>query len=88
MPIVNDVGASLAAAERLISLASVAELVSVSKGTIYYWVTAGKFPAPLQIGPRRIAFREADVAAWLATRQTAAWRPDPRARAQGPEVMA
>ena len=73
--------ASRVAAERLISMPAVCQLVSVTRGTIYNWVTAGDFPAPRRIGPRRIAFREADVMKWLASRREAMWRPDPRAQA-------
>src|SRR5262245_41794128 len=76
----NVVAASRVTAERLISMAAVSQLASVTRGTIYSWVTAGDFPAPLQIGKRRIAFREADVMAWLASRREAVWRPDPRAQ--------
>jgi prophage regulatory protein len=71
----NEVTASSSAtAARLVSMAAVCALASVSKGTIYNWVTAGTFPAPLQIGKRRIAFREADVMDWLASRRTVVWR--------------
>jgi hypothetical protein len=32
---------------------------------------AGKFPKPVQLSPRKIAWREADLMAWMASRQVA-----------------
>lgn len=31
-------------------------------------VKAGKFPAPIQLGPRAIGWRESDIDAWLNSR--------------------
>ena len=58
---------------KLVSMAAVCELASVSRGTIYNWVNDGAFPAPVQLGKRRIAFREADILDWMDRRQSVAW---------------
>lgn len=37
--------------------------------TIYRRIKSGTFPAPVQIGPRRIAWRESDLIAWQESLQ-------------------
>lgn len=37
------------------------------RATIYRQVAAGTFPEPVQIGPRRVAWRERDILAWQRT---------------------
>jgi prophage regulatory protein len=44
------------------------ELTSFSRGTLYVKSRNGTFPKPVKISQRRIAFREADVRAWMAAR--------------------
>ena len=39
--------------------------VPISKSTLWSWVKAQKFPAPIKIGPRTTVWRIADVRAWL-----------------------
>lgn len=48
----------------------------LSRTTIYDYVKANRFPAPVRIGSRAVGWLESDVAAWLAiqverSRQTA-----------------
>lgn len=43
-----------------------------SRCSVVRWVRAGSFPAPVRIGPRRIAWRRGDVEAWLAQRKIGA----------------
>ena len=40
-------------------------IVPVSKSTLWSWVKAEKFPAPVRIGPRTTGWRVADVRGWL-----------------------
>jgi prophage regulatory protein len=54
--------------ERLLSTRAVMELTSFSRGTLYLKARDGTFPKPLKISERRIAYRAADVQAWLKTR--------------------
>ena len=46
-------------------------LLGVGKATLWRWRKAGNFPAPLQLGPNRIAWRRDEVERWLATRPRA-----------------
>ena len=41
-------------------------LVPVSASTLWRWVAAGRFPAPLKLSERVTAWRCEDVRAWLA----------------------
>lgn len=40
-------------------------IVPVSKATLYRWIRENSFPAPLRLGKHSVAWRWADVAAWL-----------------------
>ena len=37
--------------------------VPVSRATLYNWIEQGRFPKPIKIGPRAVAWRSADVLA-------------------------
>ncbi len=50
---------------RLLNIRDVVAITSLSRRTLYVKSSDGSFPRPLKIGARRIAFREADVRAWL-----------------------
>ena len=50
---------------RLLNTRAVMGLTSFSRGTLYVKTRDGTFPKPVKISQRRIAFREADVRAWL-----------------------
>lgn len=45
-------------------LPAVMAATGMTHTTIYDWVKAGRFPKPLQIGARAMAWDEAEVAAW------------------------
>lgn len=47
------------------SLNQVKELSGLSRSTIYREVEAGTFPAPIKLSERRIAWRNADLIAWV-----------------------
>ena len=49
-----------------------APVVPVSASTLWRWVRAGTFPAPLKIGPNITAWRVADVRAWMQSQTVAA----------------
>ena len=53
---------------RFLSINKVAEMTGLSNATIYRYVNAGIFPKPLDLGSRRVAWREADVLAWMTSR--------------------
>ena len=44
----------------------------LSRSTIYDWMGQGKFPQPVKLGERLVAWRESDIDAWLNSRETRA----------------
>jgi prophage regulatory protein len=48
-------------------------MTGLPRTTLYAAIAEGNFPAPVRIGRRAVAWREADVLQWLAS------RPDARA---------
>jgi predicted DNA-binding transcriptional regulator AlpA len=54
--------------EQLLSKKATADLVCLSVSTLERMVKAGDFCAPIKTGKRRVAFRDRDVRAWLASR--------------------
>lgn len=42
-----------------------------SRSTLYRWVKEGRFPKPVSLGPRLIAWRESDLQAWEQSRKEA-----------------
>ncbi len=51
-------------ADRFLRLREVERLTALTRATLYRRIAAGSFPHPVQVGPRRVAWRERDVAAW------------------------
>jgi prophage regulatory protein len=45
-------------------------ITGLSRSTIYSMMEEGTFPRPIKIGRRAVAWREADIAAWLESRET------------------
>ena len=54
--------------ERLLKLPEVESLTALRRSSIYNGVKAKTFPSPVRLGPRAIAWREQDIASWLASR--------------------
>lgn len=50
---------------RFLKIKTVSEQVAKSTSAIYADVAAGKFPAPVKIGPRASAFLSDEVEAWM-----------------------
>jgi prophage regulatory protein len=57
--------------QKIIRFPAVLEATCVTKSTLYMWMRAGLFPLPVQLGPRSVGWRQSDIDAWLASRQTA-----------------
>jgi predicted DNA-binding transcriptional regulator AlpA len=55
---------------RMLRLSQVAALTGLSKTKIYQLQIQGDFPMRVQLSPRRVAWVEAEVQAWLAERIT------------------
>ena len=55
----------------LIKRPEVERITRLSRSAIYAAMDAGEFPRPVRIGRRAVAWRLADIEAWLASRPTA-----------------
>jgi prophage regulatory protein len=53
---------------RMLRLPEVAALTSVSRPTIYRWIAAGTFPAPVRLGENTVAWRSDVLQEWLDAR--------------------
>lgn len=56
--------------ERLLRLGEVRSRVGLSRAWVYALIKRGDFPRAVQLGERARAWRESDVAAWIASRPT------------------
>ena len=56
------------ALERLIGRKEVLILIGISNATLWRWIKAGRFPAPLKIGKKKVAWRSSVLAGWIAQR--------------------
>ena len=54
---------------QLLSTKRVQELTSLSRTTLWRLECKGLFPSRIQVSPRRVAWSEAEVSAWLESRQ-------------------
>jgi len=57
---------------KILSLAEVKSLTSLSRATIYNLLKAGTFPPQVRLSPRRIGFKSEEIQAWIESRQIAA----------------
>lgn len=53
---------------RLISKATVLKQIPFSVATMWREIAAGRFPKPVRIGARRVAFFQDEIDAWLSLR--------------------
>ena len=58
--------------DRLLSFKRVLEVTSLSRATLYRKIGDGSFPVPLKIGGSRVAWKERDIAEWIARQPRAA----------------
>lgn len=56
------------ALERLIGRKEVLLLIGISNATLWRWIKAGRFPAPMKIGKKKVAWRSSVLATWIAQR--------------------
>jgi prophage regulatory protein len=70
-------------AERFLSMKQVLERVGLSRTTLYERMNAGAFPQSVPLGPKRIAFVESQVDAWMQAQiEAPSSRDERRQRAQ------
>jgi prophage regulatory protein len=53
---------------QLICKADVLKQIPISTATMWREIAAGRFPKPVRIGARRVAFFQDEIDGWLATR--------------------
>jgi prophage regulatory protein len=53
---------------RLISKADVLTQIPISTATMWREIAVGRFPRPVRVGARRIAFFQDEIDGWLANR--------------------
>jgi len=56
---------------RVMPLSEVIETTTISRSTLFRMVEEGSFPAPRQIGKRRVGWLSDEVQAWLLDRPAA-----------------
>ena len=54
--------------DRFLRLSEVRARTALSRSSIYAYMGAGTFPAPVHIGERSVAWIESDIAAWISER--------------------
>lgn len=52
----------------MLTTKQVCALTTLSRITIWRYESAGMFPARVQLGPKRVAWRKSEVEAWLESR--------------------
>ncbi len=57
--------------DRLIRRPEVQRLTGLSRSSLYEMIAAGKFPAPVRIGERAVAWRESEIREWIEARPPA-----------------
>ena len=53
---------------RFLRLPEVIQISGYRRSTIYEMIKSGKFPAPVHLGPRAVAWLESEVEAWMQDR--------------------
>lgn len=53
---------------QILRLPAVMERTGLARSTIYAFVSDGKFPKPIQLGPRSVGWVEGDVNKWIEQR--------------------
>lgn len=54
--------------ERLIRLDDVKIRTGLSRSTIYAWISANKFPKPINLGARSVSWIEREIDEWIIAR--------------------
>ncbi|HBG97963.1 MAG: AlpA family transcriptional regulator [Rhodobacteraceae bacterium] len=59
-------------AEKILRRPDVEARTGLARSTIYDWMKRGAFPQPVALGARLVGWRESEIDAWLAARETKA----------------
>lgn len=60
-----DVAAKLQAGETLLRQKQVRELTGLANSTIYLYISQGRFPRPIRIGTRAVAYTRSSINRWI-----------------------
>lgn len=74
--------------DRLLRAAEVFALVGLSRTAVYEAIAESRFPKPVQLGPRAVAWRLSDVQAFIAGLPAATMQPPPAVRRRRAEAAA
>jgi prophage regulatory protein len=53
---------------KLIKLKAVMDCTGLARSTVYKFIAEGRFPKPVKLGVRMVAWVEAEVLAWIEAR--------------------
>lgn len=54
--------------ERILRRPEVERVSGLRRSTLYAWIAAGQFPAPVRLGARLVGWRLSDVQRWIDAR--------------------
>ena len=56
------------AAPLFLRMRAVLRMTGLGRSTIYRWIADNKFPSPVRLGPRAVAWRSSDLDEWSEAR--------------------
>jgi prophage regulatory protein len=65
---VRDLNSEQSRSEKLLRFPMVQERIPYSHSTIYLLIKLGKFPKPVSLGGRAVAWRESEINRWIQSR--------------------
>lgn len=60
--------------DRLVGRKEILAIIGISNATLWRWIKSGRFPSPLKIGARKVAWRTSVVTEWIEMRSAVAGR--------------
>ena len=60
--------------QQLLRLKQVRSITGLGRSTIYRWMEAGRFPKPVRLGPRSVAWIDYEIEAWVLQRSRCSYR--------------
>jgi len=51
--------------DRFLRRRQVEDRTGLSRSTIYLWIQQGRFPKPVKLGQRAVAWKESDIVGWI-----------------------
>jgi len=57
--------------EKFLKLPQVMEITALGKSTIYHLMSGDKFPRPVHLTEKAVAWKLSDIEQWMKTRQAA-----------------